>query len=452
MTVTFVINDDRRVDIPNSLAIASSEYIKNLLSDVGVSDVMDITIPHKYTHVIDIYINFLLHHMTSNKNVNKIKTVHGQQTRNMQHVSDSDKWTVDTLYACFDMESYFADDKFFNYLICKAYSMWEEFYPIIDKLPNQRLIYLHTPYQYVPDNVMAKQTFFDEWIQTNKHKDIVINHNCNNKCTLTHTSQCSSFGKRVTHYINVKYYGDREEDEEERYKEKGKEEDKGEDEEGDEYGKQIKQLDIYQYVVTNDDETIYQYSQSWYKVNEAQEQEGQQERQNRRGHVQHQNYFVNGQHHGVQLGHHENGQLAYKLNYSNGKEHGTYEAWYANDTGQNCQPMSSYNYVNGKLHGLQQTWYESGQINNQDNYINHVQHGLQLSWYDNGTPMYKNYYVYGVWHGIQESWYDNGQLEHRLNCTHGKQDGLQQKWSRNGKPEYTKLYKMGVFVCDMPNE
>ena len=443
MTVTFVINDNRRVDIPNGLTIVlSSEYIKNLLSDTEVSDVVDIVIPHKYTHVIDIYINFLLRHMTNdNKDVNKINTVSKQQ------IFNSDKWTVDMLCVCFDMESYFADDIFFDYLICKAYSMWDEFYPMIDKLPNQRLIYLHTPYQYVPDNIMTKQTFFDEWIQTNQHTNIVIRHKCNNKCNPTYTLQCSSFGKHVTHYIDVKYYGERDDDEEGRGDEGGVEED--EDDEG---GKQIKQLNVYQHVVTFNvkDEAIYQYCQFWYRIKEEQGQ--QHEGHNRRGLIQYQNYFVNGQHHGVQFAYHENGQLAYKINYSNGKEHGIQELWYENDTGQGCQLTYRHNYVDGQLHGLQETWYENGQIESRNHHTNGVQHGVQLSWYNNGKLLYKNHYENGVWHGIQESWYDNGQLEHRLNCDHGKQDGLQQRWSNNGKSEYIKLYKTGVFVCNMPNE
>ena len=81
--------------------------------------------------------------------------------RNIKDVRQSIP-TVDTLILCFKMESYFTDDKFFKYLMSKAYPVWEEFYPRIHELPDEYLVYLYTPYEFVPDVYILIDHYFSK--------------------------------------------------------------------------------------------------------------------------------------------------------------------------------------------------------------------------------------------------------------------------------------------------
>ena len=59
---------------------------------------------------------------------------------------------------------------------------------------------------------------------------------------------------------------------------------------------------------------------------------------------------------GVVETYYENGQIASRANYKNGKLNGLYETWY-----DNGKQLSRTNYKNGERNGLYETWYENGQ-------------------------------------------------------------------------------------------
>jgi len=118
MVVTLLI-DDKRTEVDNSL-LRTSETVTNLLSDLQLTDV-EFTIPSQYsTSVVSIYLDF----------VNKISYNNGEV------VYPDDLPVVDnvnTLLSCFRMESLFADNAFFVYLMKQAYGIWDDFllvYPI----------------------------------------------------------------------------------------------------------------------------------------------------------------------------------------------------------------------------------------------------------------------------------------------------------------------------------
>ena len=107
--------------------------------------------------------------------------------RNIKDVRQSIP-TVDTLILCFKMESYFTDDKFFKYLMSKAYPVWEEFYPRIHELPDEIFgISLHSLWIRSRCIYINRPLFFKEWLQINQNKGVML------------------YGKKVYH-TDTKYY------------------------------------------------------------------------------------------------------------------------------------------------------------------------------------------------------------------------------------------------------
>jgi len=149
MTITFTLTNGQVIYVPNSV-ISSSNTITSLIFDTGFTDVT-IKVPDAYTSVFDIYLNFL----------------------NDKQIIIND---IDTLLLCFDMESFFADNEFFKYLISQCYPLWREFYPHINTLPDDRSVYLYSPYEFVPSKYMDKDSFFDEWLDINQNKQVVLNY------------------------------------------------------------------------------------------------------------------------------------------------------------------------------------------------------------------------------------------------------------------------------------
>ena len=72
------------------------------------------------------------------------------------------------------MEAFFADNTFFVYLMKQAYDIWVEFYLYIPSLPDDRLVYLYTPYEFVSRKHIDKPSFFKEWLTINANKEIVL--------------------------------------------------------------------------------------------------------------------------------------------------------------------------------------------------------------------------------------------------------------------------------------
>ena len=174
MTVSFIVSDnsglssDQKVDVPIHI-IKSSKYINSLILDCGIDDIT-IKVPQQYNSVFDIYLNVLNSNYTPVNDVSKL---------------------LDCFSAAdlrFNMETFFADDMFFNYLMTQSYMIWNEFYSHINSLLDTRMVYLHTPYEFVPQKYMNTSSFFKDWIQINQNNIITINYN-------------------KVYYTNTTYYG-----------------------------------------------------------------------------------------------------------------------------------------------------------------------------------------------------------------------------------------------------
>jgi len=69
----------------------------------------------------------------------------------------------------------------------------------------------------------------------------------------------------------------------------------------------------------------------------------------------------------IERKYYNNGQLHYKDNYQNGKQHGLCKEWHDNE-----QLYYEGNYQNGKQHGLCKAWLDNGQLYYEENYRNGV--------------------------------------------------------------------------------
>jgi hypothetical protein len=243
MTVTFVLNDNSKIVVPNSIVMFSSKYIKHLLLDAGITDVT-IDIPYRYSFVFGIYLDFLY------------RKDHG--------IND-----VNVLLLCFDMESYFADEQFFEYLMSQAYVMWSTFYPTISSVPDERLVYLYTPYEFVPHKYMSNPSFFNEWLDINQNKKITIDGN-------------------EMYHTDVRYYNN-----------KGV--------------RSIHSMRVY--CTMNGNRVGYGLRQEWYP----------------NGQLRYRKTYLGEEENGLQQGWYANGQPEYRHEMSNGRKNGLREGWYADN-------------------------------------------------------------------------------------------------------------------------
>ena len=242
---------------------------------------------------------------------------------------------VNKLFNCFNMETFFANDTFFNYLMQQAYTMWNDFYPCINCLPDVRMVYLHTPYELVPEMYMNTPSFFQEWIQINQNTKIAING--------------------YVYSNNITYYDD---------------------------GLNLKTMELITAIngCENGTTCSCKLQKAWYP----------------NGQLMHCYNYVNGKKHGLQQawcecdepntqGNLTGGQqLWYQHSYVDGEKHGSHHSWW-----KNGNIWSEDRYINGKKHGLQQAWYEDGNISHQLTYVNDKLHGVQKYWRQDGRGGYE---------------------------------------------------------------
>jgi len=389
MTVTF-INDDSNICVPNNL-IVSSDMINDMIAMCNTIDVY-IKVKDKYKHIFNIYLNFLYNKKQRIKHVN-------------------------VLVECFDMESFFIDMKFFMYLIQQAYGVWTEFLPVIQQLPDTRTIYLHTPYEFIPDSYTSNPAFFNAWLKINANSTITINnHHGYSNDVYYFDKDKQHVSLLVTYHIvkwervglshkRIWYPGTGQLKQQFHYKDKKQD------------GVQREWYDN-----TNQDHTFGQLKHQFYCKDDKKD-------------GIYQSWYANGQlccygeykdKHldGMYQTWHDNGQLKYQAYYEKGRPVGLCESWYVDnvDNNNNGQLKSRRNYKDGNCHGIQQTWYANGQLEKQ------------------------NYYELGEWVGLWEEWYEDGQLKYQRNYTDSRQHGENRAWHADGHMHQHDLYDMGKFV------
>jgi antitoxin component YwqK of YwqJK toxin-antitoxin module len=182
----------------------------------------------------------------------------------------------------------------------------------------------------------------------------------------------------------------------------------------------------------------------------------------------------------------ENGKLAEKEPYTNGKIDGVKKRWYPDGktlareepyTNGKIDGMVKCNYEsgylsstldgnqleyypdikkaeripekhkddNGKiLDGVVQTFYKSGQLNEEDIYTAGWRNGVCKSFYENGQLAREYTYVDDKLNGPAKHWYEKtGELKSESNYKDGKLDGEEKMFSPDGKLIGTNSYKDG---------
>ena len=307
MTITLVLGQSR-VEVDNS-RLQTSELVKGVISDLQQTNI-DIIIPPEYWPVVDIYLDF----------INKIS--YNEKGKVLYTHSFLVISNIDILLLCFFMEAFFEDNAFFVYLMQQAYGIWDKFYPDIKLLPDERLIYLYTPYEFVPEKYIDKESFFREWLSINANEDITLN------------------GNRVYH-TDVKYYPN----------------------------EQAEELEVYLTidrikVGPSHKEAWYENGQPKYRYNfKDGKSDGLQEVWYENGQPKYRGDYKDDKRSGLQEEWYTNGQSQRRHNYKDDKPDGLQEGWY-----ENGQDKYRGNFKDGKQDGLWERWYENGQLQSQQLY------------------------------------------------------------------------------------
>lgn len=246
MTVTFLVNQEEvRVD---NVLLQNSQLVKDVISQLAKDDI-SIPIAADYSVVINIYLEF-------------VKVAHSPPLPVGQLPVIND---VNQLLLCFFMESFFVDSSFLIYLIGQAHGLWKDFLPHIQRLPDERTIYLYSPYEFIPDDYRQKASFFDEWLALNDNKQVILNRD-NSKI----------------YYIQVSYHSNG----------------------------QLRKVKAYHRTV-NGKKRGYDYRIGWYS----------------NGHLKFQGSCKEGKCHGFWKNWHSNRQLKFQGYYKNDKIDGMLEGW-----------------------------------------------------------------------------------------------------------------------------
>lgn len=174
MTVTLII-DQQAVELDNA-SLRTSKTIIDAMTDTRQTNI-EIEVLPAYWPVIDIYLDF----------IGKIYYDDKGQVVYSDNLPIIDN--AKTLALCFYMESFFEDHAFFLYLMKQAYDIWSSFFPYIEGRSDEGMIYMYSPYEFVPDKYRDDPQFFSDWLTTNANKQIVLDGN-------------------VTYYNYVSYYSD----------------------------------------------------------------------------------------------------------------------------------------------------------------------------------------------------------------------------------------------------
>ena len=317
--VVFVIGD-KEVNVPYQQAI-QSRLVKHRLEQ---NPNIVIVIPYEYSDVIGNYIDYLTGEP-------------GKIT------------TVGELKHCFEMETLFDNKHYFVYLMSQAYNIWNEFYPLIASFPEdkQKEIYLHTPYEFVPNDLISKQLFFDAWLEINKNTIVTLNGN-------------------EQFHTDFKYYPN----------------------------SGTKTCDIYHTV--NGKKVGHGWFRAWYSNGSS--TEGKLFNGIRQGlwmtwydndRLASEDEYDNDHNNGLSKAWYKNGKLSYEGKYVNDKKQGLWKFWF-----ENGQPFLEGMYINDKQEGKWKMWHSTGELESETEYVNGNKQGLEIGWNKNGQPTYEVQHKY----------------------------------------------------------
>ena len=379
---------DKDAKVPIDTAFGSS-LIEKRIELLGTDYVFPM--PDKFYPVADNYINFL----NGGGGLTEITT-------------------ANKLEACFNMESYFDDKKYFQYLLGQLFDHWSTcgsaflYGNINHDIRRNIFLWSHTPYDFVPIEYIDNIAFFRSWLTNNKNTNVIVDYitnQNNNKVT------CKLYFTATDHFDTddgivkkiITYHTEMD------------------IEKGNEKGNEIGHKNVIYY---NDDGSI--------------DVKG--------------TYYDGSLQDGVERLWYENFPplpktlklQTRKVNYDLDSDQLT---WYNNDSSTNDkkQLLSNIRYSNDRLDGISTWYYEDGRKSSEIHYNNGKEHGIELIWsLENLDTNYylKTYVSYdnGKLHGPYKIWYIQDQLEYDGQYVDDKSDGL---WI----PPITEMVQSLVKVC-----
>tara|TARA_R110000765_G_scaffold10021_1_gene31210 strand:- start:485 stop:1114 length:630 start_codon:yes stop_codon:yes gene_type:complete len=130
-------------------------------------------------------------------------------------------------------------------------------------------------------------------------------------------------------------------------------------------------------------------------------------------------YYKNSPYNGFSIAVHDNGTMAEKVGFFNGKREGIAEKW--SEAGV---LRVAYHYKNNRLEGSYKSWWENGQLAQEANYVNGNMDGIEKKWYPDGQLAKERKLVNGKENGLQKAWLQNGTLYVNYEAKNGRIFGL----------------------------
>jgi len=122
---------------------------------------------------------------------------------------------------------------------------------------------------------------------------------------------------------------------------------------------------------------------------------------------------------------------------------GTPYSGYIIEESESGSLLSKVNWKQGKRHGSYRTWYSNGQKSEERQYFEGRKNGLHMGWFADGSPRFILNFRNGVYHGNCREWHANGQLYTDCNFDEGAEIGSQQSWRFDGKAVANYVVKDG---------
>jgi antitoxin component YwqK of YwqJK toxin-antitoxin module len=130
-------------------------------------------------------------------------------------------------------------------------------------------------------------------------------------------------------------------------------------------------------------------------------------------------YYKNSPYNGYSLVLHENGQLAEKVGFIDGKRQGVAQRYSSSGV-----LRVEYNFKDNRLEGSYKSWWENGQLAQDAIYVNGNMHGVEKKWYPDGQLAKERNLVNGQEQGLQKAWLKNGTLYVNYEAKNGRIFGL----------------------------
>ena len=147
---------------------------------------------------------------------------------------------------------------------------------------------------------------------------------------------------------------------------------------------------------------------------------------------------------GVEKVYYEIGQVAYVVNYVDGKRDGIM-TWYD----KQGRLLSTTMYNKGKLEGKETSYYPNGKVKSTVTYINDKKEGYQKEYFDNGVLALEVLYVDGKKEGIQKEYTYDGKLYTEVPYKNNYKEGTQKWYDKSGKVIHTDEFKRDVSMSFM---